>query len=162
METAVKEFSEYMTDTLHTGFLAGLTTTVAAATCGAMEGQTPVAPLNAVSHILYGDRAALEEGASAQFTLPGMALNAAAVGSWAAVYEAAFGETADKDPFFGLVGGVAVSALAYITDYYVVPRRLTPGFELRLSNKSLFGIYASLALSLGLGPIVCRHRRLAG
>jgi hypothetical protein len=33
----------------------------------------------------------------------------------------------------------------------LVPERLTPGFEKRLSNKSLLAIYGTLAVGLGLG-----------
>lgn len=50
-----------------------------------------------------------------------------------------------------LIGGAAVSGLAYVTDYKLVPAWLTPGFEKRLSNRSLLGIYAALALGLALG-----------
>ena len=41
-----------------------------------------------------------------------------------------------------------VSAAAYVTDYHLVPRRLTPGFELRLRRLALLPIYVSLALGL--------------
>jgi hypothetical protein len=51
-----------------------------------------------------------------------------------------------------------VSALAYVTDYYVVPRRLTPGFEQRLSRKSLLGTYAVLAGSLAVSALATRRR----
>ena len=53
-----------------------------------------------------------------------------------------------------LVGGVVISGLAYVTDYKLVPAWMTPGFEKRLSNRSLLGIYAALALGLGLGGLL--------
>jgi hypothetical protein len=43
-----------------------------------------------------------------------------------------------------------VSAAAYVTDYHVVPKRLTPGFELRVPRLALAGVYAALALGLSL------------
>jgi hypothetical protein len=52
-----------------------------------------------------------------------------------------------------LVEGTVVSGLAYVTDYYVVPDRLTPGFEKRLSNKSLTAIYCALAVGLAAGAL---------
>jgi hypothetical protein len=55
-----------------------------------------------------------------------------------------------------LTGGTIIAAIAYIVDYHVVPRRLTPGFEMRLSNRSLLAIYGTLALSLGLGSLMKR------
>jgi hypothetical protein len=51
-----------------------------------------------------------------------------------------------------------VTALAYVTDYVVVPKRLNPGFEQRLSSKSLFGAYAVLAASLALSAFATRQR----
>lgn len=54
--------------------------------------------------------------------------------------------------------GAAISALAYVTDYYVVPEQFTPGFEKRLSNRSLAAIYGVLAVSLGVGALLRRQR----
>jgi hypothetical protein len=47
-----------------------------------------------------------------------------------------------------------VSALAYLTDYHVVPKRLTPGFELRLPGGALAAAYAALALGLSARDLV--------
>ena len=43
--------------------------------------------------------------------------------------------------------------MAYFTDYHVVPDRLTPGFEKRLSPKSLRVVYSALALSLPIASL---------
>jgi hypothetical protein len=120
--------------------------------CGQYEAGQPIAPLNAVSHILYGDRAAGHNEASTKYTMPGIALNAAAVTGWAGVHELLFsGQNRQKNLPAAIAGGAVVSALAYVTDYYVVPKRFTPGFEKRLSNTSLAVIYGTLAVSLGVG-----------
>jgi len=50
-----------------------------------------------------------------------------------------------------VTGGVAISALADVTDCHVVPRRLTPGFEMRRSGGGMATMYASLALALAAG-----------
>ena len=58
-------------------------------------------------------------------------------------------EAADRGQIAkALLGGGTVAALAYVTDYHAVPERLTPGWEERVSNRSLALIYAVLALSL--------------
>jgi hypothetical protein len=44
--------------------------------------------------------------------------------------------------------------VAYVVDYHVVPKRLTPGIESRLSCRSLLLVYVVLALSLGLGGLL--------
>ena len=53
---------------------------------------------------------------------------------------------------------VAVSILAYLTDYHVVPRRFTPGFELVFPRALFPWLYAALAGSLVAGA--CMQRRL--
>lgn len=126
-------------------------TTAAVALCGERDDANPIAPINAISHILWGDKAARQEDASIQYTLAGVALNSAAVLSWAAVYELTFGQLARKGNFAAAVlGGASVAGLAYVTDYYIVPKRLTPGFEKRLSPRSMFAVYATLAATLPL------------
>lgn len=164
-------------NTLRTGGLASAATTLAAAVCGLIEERNAVAPLNSVSHIAWGDRAGRQERPSWKYTLTGLALNTAAVTSWAALYELLFGGAGAvqsrhaigsgkrgrvSTPALSmsrlvaksLIGGAAISGLAYVTDYKLVPAWLTPGFEKRLSNRSLLGIYTALALGLGLGGLL--------
>lgn len=151
----MRSWTQFVEDSLVTGALAAAATTVAAAACGRAENKNALAPINAISHIAWGDRAANQEGASWKYTATGLGLNAAAVGSWAVLYEAFFGRAANRGEVgTSLLGGALVSAFAYFVDYYVVPKRLTPGFELRLSGKSLFAIYTTLAASLGLGGLL--------
>jgi len=138
---------------LQTGITASAATTVAAAVCGALEQGSAAAPINAVSHIPWGEEAARQNDLSWKYTATGLALNTAAVTAWAAVYEWGCQRMADDDVTGAITEGALVSGLAYLTDYHVVPARLTPGFEKRLSNRSLLGIYTTLALSLALGRL---------
>lgn len=152
--------AELMTRTLQTAGPATAATTVAAAACGARDAESTAAPINAVSHIAWGDEAAQHDAPSLKYTATGAALNAAAIASWAAVYEMGFGKPARRGEVkTALLGGVATAALAYVTDYYVVPRRLTPGFEKRLSPLSMFAVYAALAASLPLASLAAGRGR---
>lgn len=158
----MSDYSGLVQHTINTGIVASTATTIAASVCGALEDGQPIAPMNAVSHILWDDEAARHTEPSLQYTALGTALNAAAVTSWAAIYELCCGDRANKKDIVGaVVGGALVSAAAYITDYHIVPRRVTPGFELRLSNRSLFGIYTTLALSLAAGSLLQPGRMLS-
>ncbi|HEX8833589.1 MAG TPA: hypothetical protein VF719_05285 [Abditibacteriaceae bacterium] len=155
----MKSWSQALKDSLLTGKIASVATSSAIMACGAAENRNPVAPVNAVSHMLWGDEAATHDELSVKHTFTGLALNSAANISWAVLYEKWFGEAGERgDVATSLAGGAAVAAVAYVTDYHLVPPRFTPGFEKRLSSRSLLVIYIVLALSLGLGGL--RRRNL--
>jgi hypothetical protein len=153
------EFSEIVRRSAQAAVAPSLLTTAALAIAGRMEDANATAPLNAVAHIPFGDKAFAEDKPSLKYTLTGAALNVAAVASWAALYELTFGRSARRgNAMAGLFGGPAISALAYITDYFVVPKRLTPGFEERLSGRSMFCIYAVLGATLPLASLLFEKR----
>jgi hypothetical protein len=141
-------------DSLCTGAISGVATTLGVAACGRMEDRRALAPLNAVSHIAWGDEAARRTGWSWKYTFTGILLNLVAVTGWAAVYHLLFDRAIKKREIaVAVLGGPIVSAAAYITDYKIVPKRFTPGFEKRLSSKSMFCVYATLAAALAAGAI---------
>jgi hypothetical protein len=81
----------------------------------------------------------------------GTAIHTGAGVFWASVYEKLFGRHAERgDVATAFAGGAIVAALAYVTDYHVVPKRLTPGWEHRISGRSLALTYGVLAASLPL------------
>jgi hypothetical protein len=145
-----------MTPILKSGVLAAATTTGTLLALGWLRERRAAAPLNAVSHIVYGDEAALRDEPSAKYTLTGIVLNAAAVTGWAAVQSLLFARRRAKTrrPLLrALVRGATTSALAYAVDYGASPKRLTPGFEKRLSRGGLAVLYGVLALSLAAGSL---------
>ena len=150
----MKTWSEAAKDSTFTGSVASAATAAVAAALGKAEAGSAWAPLNAVSHAIWGDRAARRSGFSGKYTLTGTALNQGGAMFWALVYEKVFGRTRSLPG--ALLGGAAVAALAFVVDYYVVPKRLTPGYEKRLSPRALAGIYGALALGLGASTILRR------
>jgi hypothetical protein len=150
----MKTWTRALYDCYETGKVVSAATTLAAAVCGAVENRNLIAPINAISHIVWGNDAAAEDRISPQYTFGGLFLNTIGSMVWALLYEKSFGEAAEKGNVgLSLLGGALVSATAYVTDYHIVPKRLTPGFEKRLSDRSLLAIYIVLALSLGLGGL---------
>ncbi|HEY0978183.1 MAG TPA: hypothetical protein VGE21_12000 [Flavobacteriales bacterium] len=143
----------WMKDTLATGAMATTATTTAVALLGRMECGSAAAPINAVSHMLWGDEAADTETVDAKHTLAGAVLNAAAVTGWAGVHELMLPRHRAPSVERALMSGATTAALAYVTDYHVVPKRFTPGFEKRLSPLALVGVYAVLALALAAGSM---------
>jgi hypothetical protein len=156
----MKRWDQIAANTLESGAIASVATGVMAAACGNAEQGNAIAPINAISHILWGDQAARQNALSITYTGSGLALNTAAVTMWAGVHEMIFGEAVDDGQVAASVlGGAAVAGIAYVIDYHLVPERLMPGFEKRLSAKSLFLIYGALAASLGLGRLILKDRR---
>jgi hypothetical protein len=115
------------------------------------------ATLDAMSHIAYGDKAFAHTELCAKHTLVGAALNAGAMGTWAWVH-ARIARRRPRSVTRAFVTGAAVAALAYVVDYHVVPRRLTPGFEARLSPRGFVAMYAVMAASLAAGELLAHGR----
>lgn len=146
----------FLLDSVLLGKWAGFTTSAAVTACGAHENGEPIAPVNAISHIAWGDEAFAQKEASLKYTATGLALNTSATISWAVVYELLWRRCPGRCPVSAVGCGAAVSLLAYIVDFHLVPPRLTPGFEKHLSRRSLLVVYTVLALSLASGALVRR------
>ena len=84
-----------------------------------------------------------------KYTSTGFVANYGASVFWALFYEA-LGGGKPRRPARALLDGALISAAAYVTDYHVVPRRLTPGFEMRVPRAALACVYAALAVGLSL------------
>ena len=150
--------ASFAMDTVAAGSGATALTTATILCLGQERDSSMWAPLNAVSHITFGDEAATHTELSAKYTGTGAALNTAAVFSWAAMHAGVMRALPRQDLPSAIGAGAAVAAVAYVVDYHVVPRRLTPGFEKRLSGRSLFWIYSALAAGLAAGWAANRSR----
>ena len=144
-----------------TGVVSSVAVAAMAAACAKAEGHSPWKPINAISHIAWGPRAAARTRFSWRYTGLGLLLNVVACGFWAWVYQP--GRRSSEGP--GSPGASAgrsllVSAVAYVTDYHVVPSRFTPGFELTLSRRQFPWLYGALAAGL-LAPDLLARGRLA-
>lgn len=144
------------------GLIGSATTALVVALRGERESGSAVAPVNATSHVAWGDGAAHEKRADVAHTVLGAAIHTGAGVFWASVYEKLFGKRAERgDVALAFAGGAVVAGLAYLTDYHIVPKRLTPGWEHRVSGRSLALTYAVLALSFPLRGLVAGERRRA-
>lgn len=154
-----------MRRSLISGTIAGLGAMATAAAAGQRETGSWAAPFNGTSHILWGDEeAASVKQPTARHTLPGILLTHASAVFWAAFYEQFFGrkqlaESPNVPLWKPLLGGVAIASLAYVNDYHLMPKRLTPGYELHVSGKSLAAIFGALALGLAASDLIASLRQ---
>lgn len=130
------------------GNLAGLLSALAAVACARIEQREPASPIRAISHMLWGGHPARRAKERGLNTLVGFAIHQLSSVFWALFYETLFGRKTDPGDAFA--SGAAIASAAYLTDYHVVSKRLQPGFDACLSNRSLFCIYAALAAGFGL------------
>lgn len=140
------------------GTLASLLSTAVLAAAGRREAGSAVAPTNAVSHWLWGEESLRVQQPSLRHTLTGYLTHHLAAVFWAALYSWLYGHCAEAKTLpQAVAGGIATSGVACLVDYKMVPKRLTPGFEHRLSTGAMVATYGALAVGFALGALLLRR-----
>jgi len=147
-----------MREGLVSGSLAALLSAGYLAVAGWRRGHT-AAPVNAVSHWFFGDRALREDDASLAYTASGYVTHHAASVFWGVLYAKAWGARPEaKTPLAAAAGAAAAAGVASFVDYQLTPKRLTPGFEHRLARPEMTMVYAFFALGLAAGSLLMKKR----
>ncbi len=147
-----------MREGLVSGSLASLFSALYLAWAGARHG-VPAAPVNAVSHWLFGERSLRQDKASLAYTLTGYLTHHVAAIFWGVLHAKTWGTHAiAKKPLPAAAGAVAAAGVACFVDYQLTPKRLTPGFEHRLARPDMTAVYACFALGLMAGSLVMKRR----
>jgi hypothetical protein len=145
------------------GGAASLLSIAALARRGRVEVGSPYAPLNAPSHWLFGERALRKNEPSLRYTATGVLTHHLSALFWAVLYERMLAHrdagAAAPSVRRQLRDAALVTATAAVVDLAVVPKRLTPGFERRLSRRSLALVYAAFGLGLAAGSLAMKKRR---
>ena len=139
------------------GTAASIVSTLALAVRGRRESGSAIAPINAVSHWYWGDRATRQDRPSVKYTLPGYLTHHATSVFWAVLFEKTFGGALSGRPARTVAASAATAAVACFVDYRLTPDRLTPGFEHRLSKASLFFFYLGFAAGLAITELARSH-----
>ena len=151
--------STLIRDTLATGAVATTATNGALAVLGKFENGNALGPINAVSHIIWGKSATKADNFDTTHTVIGSVLNAMAITGWAGIHELLMPRRRRPSPR-SLPGHPASRrpdapppTPARRAAGHVVPKRLTPGFEEKISTKGLYAVYAVLAVALAAGSL---------
>jgi hypothetical protein len=143
---------------LVSGSFASIFSAAYLAWAGRRHGQ-PAAPVNAVSHWFFGDRALRQDDASLRYTLSGYLTHHGASVFWAVLHAKAWGARPQaKQPVPAVAGAVTAATVACFVDYQLTPKRLTPGFEHRLGRPEMANVYAFFALGLAVGSLLMKKR----
>lgn len=148
---------------LASGGLAGLLSTAALARRSRIETGSPYAALNAPSHWFLGDRALRKNRPSLRYTGTGVATHHVSSLFWALLHERLLGRARSRvaEPPSAarqIAQAALVTGTAAVVDLLVVPPRLTPGFERRLSRASLLFVYAAFGIGLAAGSLLVTQR----
>lgn len=135
------------------GLWAGLLSTAVLVWRGRAELARPAAPVNAPAHWLFGDESLRSSRPSWRHTATGMVVHQASAFMWAACYALLQARRSHPDPVGAVVDAVAVTSAAALVDLKLVPERLTPGFERRLSAPSVTAVYVAFAAGLVISAL---------
>ena len=143
---------------LLSGTSASILSTVALLAFGRIESRSASAPVNAISHWYWDDDALRRSRPSIKYTVPGYLTHHAMSILWAVLFERVSGRAARRSTLGAITLSAATAAVACFVDYQLTPKRLTPGFEHRLSRKALFVVYAAFAAGLALTSVPASRR----
>lgn len=134
-------------DIARSGAWAGALSMLALVVAGRIERGSGAAALNAPAHWLWGQESLRRDDWSLRHTATGAAIHLASAGFWAGLMHAACPRAARERP---VATAAVTTATAAFVDLALTPERLTPGFERRLSPRSLAWTYGLFALGLAL------------
>lgn len=134
---------------LISGSIASLGSALALITLGKKEIDHPAAPMNGPSQWIWGKHAPYVNEFSLRYTIIGYLIHHAASIFWALWHQALCQKRqAGNKKLHAATTAIAITASAYAVDFHLIPKRLTPGFERRLSKRSLVLVYGVFALGL--------------
>ncbi|HYF17404.1 MAG TPA: hypothetical protein VEA40_06010 [Ramlibacter sp.] len=141
------------------GTLASVLSAGLLALVGRRQAGSAAAPINAVSHWAWGDESLRQDGLTVKHTLLGFLTHHLAATFWATLHARLWGgRPGGRTVPQALVGGLVTSAAAAAIDYTLVPKRLTPGFEHRVSRGAMVGAFGAIALGVAVGALLMRER----
>lgn len=145
---------------VRSGTLPSILSILVMATRGKRDAGTALGPLNAPAHWLFGKEALRADGLSWRHTLTGLVIHQGSSMLWGLLYDQLVRKQRKTKSVAGLAAGaVGLTAAAALVDLKMVPSRLTPGFEHRLSRKSLVLTYGAFAAGLAISGILLSRRR---
>jgi hypothetical protein len=145
----MNEWKPAMRQAVISGAAASVLSAITLALCGRAENGHAAGPVNGPSQWVYGRRAAYVRGASLRHTLVGFLVHHVMSTGWALMHERLFGRDKQHHSFGKRVAlGAVTATAANLVDFQVAPTRLRPGFEVQLSRKALFVVYAAFAVGL--------------
>lgn len=144
-------------DVVRSGSIASLASTCVVSVFSRLRVGHAAAGTNAASQWFWYPAARFARTPSWRHTVIGYLIHHASSLLWAAGYEAT--NPARASPSGRAARAAMIASLAYVVDYHVVPRRLSPGFEHKVGRIGMVAVYAAFAAGLWAST---RPHRLPG
>jgi hypothetical protein len=158
-----KSWRNSFQNALVSGTVASVASTISLSMLGKAELDKSAAPVNGPSQWIWGRHAPYQNRFSLRYTVVGYLIHHAASVFWALWYERLRQRVpAAENTAAVLAPAVVITSAAYTVDFHLTPQRLTPGFEHRLSKRSLLTVYGTFALGLALTALLQRNSEAAG
>lgn len=155
----MKTWKQACKDAVLSGSFASLSSLLAMAWRGRAENGSACSTLNAPSHWIWGEPALRQDAPSLRYTALGLLIHHLSAGFWAILHEKALaGKNWRRGAPTRLRDAALTSAVAALVDLRLVPHRLSPGFQKRLSSPSLTLVYTLFGLGLALGSFLSARR----
>jgi hypothetical protein len=148
----------FTTDALTSGLLAGSLSTGVLLAQGRREQASAAAPVNAISHWIWPRRALQRDDVSMAHTGTGLALHLGSSLLWSSAFTLLRRMRERPTVANAVVDAAAVTATAALVDLKVVPKRLSPGFEERLSPASVAWVYVLFGAGLAVAACLADRR----
>jgi hypothetical protein len=144
-----------VTEGIVSGAIAGVLSAAVVAIAGRRDSGSAIAPINSVSHWLWGDEAARSESINVRHTGVGALTHVLSAMFWGTLH-AKLRPQVPRDSIVpaAVAGGIATSAVAAVVDYGLIPKRLTPGWEKRVSTPSMAAAFIAIAAGIAAGTIL--------
>lgn len=152
-------WKESLRDGALAGSIASVLSAAALAVAGRRTNGEPAAPVNAVSHWVWGDAALRQDEPTLRHTAVGYLIHHAASLFWSTLHMRAWG----KPPVPAKAGPViaqaaTTAAVACFVDFKLTPHRFTPGFQHRLDKRQLASVYVLFGVGLALGVALASRK----
>lgn len=117
---------------------------------------SPARPLNAIAHLIVGSRAQATPFFDPLLTPLGLLLHTISLVVWGVLFALA----ASRLNGWRLGAAAGLFTVAVFTfDLFLLPRRLSPGFQLTLSWPEVVIVYLTMAALLWCGVVMVRRER---
>lgn len=134
---------------------AALASLAATAALARAEGKPALQPINSSSHWLWGEAAGKRTEADIAHTGIGTTTNVGAGFFWGGILGSILYRRRPT-PTQTLGYGIGLGAIAGVLDYGIMPKRLTPGWELTLTARSVALAMGAMTSGLVMGGLAAR------